>query len=117
MDTMHPAIVDALSNEERAAHEGDSALYVRLAMSAMDINEVCRSTRHDLDRIGLMVSTAMLDIAMHAEAHRITEEQRDRLLALLKDGIDDEEPTVDNNVPVFRLRFPSPDYDPPPRAA
>lgn len=101
--------------EAEVAHEGDSALYARLATCAMDINEVCTRTKSDLDRIGLIMGTAMLDIEMHREARRITGEQRDRLMDILKEGL--EEPTVDNDVPVYRLRFPSPDYEPPDRAA
>lgn len=110
MDVDHPAIVQAISS-----HEGDSVLYVRLAMCAMDINERCLAVRRDVDRVGMIMASAMLDIEQHLEAQRITRSQRDRLLYLLKENM--EEPTVDNDVPVYKLRFPSPDYDPPPRAA
>lgn len=82
-----------MQREEQGAHEGDSALYCRLAMAAMDINELCQSTRHDVDRIGLIMATAMLDIEAHREAHRITAEQRERLLSMLKEGIDEPEDT------------------------
>lgn len=115
MDTAHPAIVRALESDDApCAHEGDSALYVRLAIGAMDVNELCLSFRDDINRIGLSMARAMLDIQTYYESYRITAEQRDRLMYLLKDGIDDEEEaTVDNDVPVYKLRFPSPDYRPP----
>lgn len=109
MDTMHPAIQEAL-----VRHEGRD-FYGNLMIAVYDVNEVCQRVRQDADRLGIIMGRAMLDIQMHHQARRITDEQRDALLHLLKDGV--EEPTEENNVPVFRLRFPSPDYDPPPRAA
>lgn len=77
----------------------------------MDVNEVCMQVREDADRLGLIMGQAMLDIGRHYEAQRITKEQCRRLLELLKDGV--EEPTVDNDIPVYKMPFPSPDYRPP----
>ena len=81
-------------------------------MSCMDINEVCLGIKHDIDMLGVIMAGAMLDIETHFAAHRINRTQRDRLIALLKEGVDEEEPTAENDVPVFKLRFPSPDYRP-----
>lgn len=95
--------------------EPDPAAYARLAERAMDVNEICVPIRRDLERTGLLLARAMLEIQEYHEAGRITTGQRDRLKAIL--NADLEEPTVDNDLPIFKLRFPSPDYDPPPRAA
>lgn len=106
MDTMHPAIVQAI-----AAHEGDSALYVQMAMRAMDVNELCQSFKSNINRLGLALSRAMLDIQEAHQRQSITDEQRDRLKELLNEGLD----TDREQPPVFRILYP--DFDPPPRAA
>lgn len=95
---------------EAVAHEGDSTVFMRLATSAMDVNELCQSFKSDISRIGLFVAQAMIDIEQNFEARRITKDQRDRLMVILKNNL---EPTADNGLPIYSLRFPSPDYVPP----
>lgn len=87
-------------------HEGDSALYVRLAMAAFDLNERLRMYRREqADAVWRVIGMALINLQLHLDAQRITEEQRDRLKYILSDGI--EEPTATNNVPVFRIPFPA----------
>lgn len=95
-----------MRSAERTQHtEAETPLFIRLSMAALDVNEMCRSTRHDIERVGLIMGSAMVDIEMHKETHRITQSQRDILMDILKEGID--EPTAENNVPVFRIPFPA----------
>lgn len=109
MDLHHPQIIEAI-----AAHEGDSTLYMRLCVAAMDVNELCQGFRRDINKMGLALARAMLDIEDHLAAGRITTQQRNHLKLILNEDL--EEPTADNDVPVYKLRFPSPDYSPPPAA-
>lgn len=94
--------------------EDHDNVFGNLMIRAMDVNELCQPFRRDISRVALCVARAMLDIESEREAGRITAGQRDQLMAILKCDL---EPTVENDLPVYTLRFPSPDYDPPPRAA
>lgn len=108
MDVFHPRIIDALN-----AHEADSSLYSRLCADMEDVNEVCRRTKIDIDRLGIVIGKSMLEIQSHFQARRISMTQRDQLMRILKHDI--EEPTGENNVPVFKIMFPA-TSEPPPAA-
>lgn len=114
MDLAHPAIVAALESEAPVAHEGDSTFYVRLAMAAFDLNERLRAYRgRQADAVWRVIGMALISLQMHVDAERITAEQRAHLKHILSENI--EEPTEENDLPIFKIPFPArqPDHRPP----
>lgn len=93
-------ILDGLREQEV------STLYGRLAVRAMDVNELCLPIRRDIERVGMMVARENL-LHQHLRAiERISDAEYRALTDVLREGLDDG--------PVL-LRFP--EHDPPPRAA
>lgn len=79
------------------------------------------TSRDRMDEFDRMQRGLILEAAEHGEdivaaTERIKQQTRPQYLKLLSDSdpaFHYEEPTVDNDAPVYVLRFPSPDYEPP----
>lgn len=102
MDTEHPAIRLQLEEED---------LHGRLLDRAHRAHEMfCLLNKIDPEAANMVINEERLLQHVLAEIGKITEGQREHLFEVLHFG---DPPSTENQAPVFRLRFPSPDYRPP----
>jgi hypothetical protein len=100
--------------QREVAHEGDSVLYVRLAMRAIEVRTLARRLMKnpqagDEDTVDELMREETHIYASMADARKITQEQKSRLFLLLtQDHVPQDEPRV--------LKFPVRGAEPP-RAA
>lgn len=73
---------------QEVAHEGDSALYVRLAMRALEIRALCRRLlakpqAGDEETINMLIIDEMTVYQSMVDVRKITRDQKDRLFLLM----------------------------------
>lgn len=89
-DLEHIAELQDLMKRE-VAHEGDSVIYVRLAMRAMEVNKLCKKLLRFADPDTEAVDTLMIEetviVISMFDSKKITDEQRVRLFDLLTEDM------------------------------